>query len=71
MNSENCENILKEILDEMREMEKVQKGMRQDVGKMQTSVDSSSDTFQKMRNFQTGWGAAPNGEAKPMSSNNK
>ena len=52
MNSKNCEEILKEILDEMREM-------RKDVREIQTSVNSSSGTLRKMMTgFQTG--AYPN-----------
>ena len=74
MNSENCEDVLKEIRDEMKEvngslkeMKKVQEGIKEGVGKIQAKVDSSdyynfltSDTLQRMmRGFQTGWGAAP------------
>ena len=52
MNSKNCEDILKKILDEMREM-------RKDVREIQTSVNSSSGTLRKMMTgFQTG--AYPN-----------
>ena len=48
MNSENCAEILKQILHEMREM-------RRDVGNIQTSAASSSDTLQNMlTGFQTG-----------------
>ena len=67
MNSESCENILKEIRDEMKEMNGSLKKMKEGVGKIQNIVDSSehynfltADTLQKMmRGFQTDWGAAP------------
>ena len=108
MNSESCENISKEILDDnqngsdsqagsgsqggpesqggsdnqcgsenqdepesqsgsLKEMKKVQEGMKEDFGKIQTSVNSSSETLQEqMSGFQTGRGAPAMNTTAPV-----